>query len=188
MNKIKNFILNWYYSLNSREKLILAVVMLFLLILFYFVFIRNSYRENEINYNELNSQEIIDNSNVVYNRERILSLDEIIVKIFKINQSRLNINDKIVSIKELYNNSVTNNYKKEISYKKFKQKIELIQQDVYGDLNNIEVDYFNTIIDKVYYSDKYDMFLVKLKTINEKDRYIGLRIINEYNYNIVYID
>lgn len=182
MGKLKDKIINFYSSLNIRSKLFFVISIVGVMAILYYLFVNNSYRSNEIDYKNLSSEEIISDSEIVENRIIISEINKILNKFSDIKFDRLYINEKKVTIKELYNVAVTNNYKKSISYKEFSEKFNEIFNNLY------QTDALNEeIIDLVYYSAKYDMYLIKFN-IKEKDVYIGLKLyLSSNKYSIMFI-
>lgn len=186
MNKLKENILKWYYSLAAKEKLILSISILVILIIFYLIFIKDNYRENEINYKNLTSKEIIETSEITYDRNILASLDEVLVKIFKVKNSKLIIKNKTINMNKLYQEAISNNYKKCISKSKFKNKLSDICENTLNKPND-ELNFLKSNIKCVYFSAKYDMYLIEINLINDVSSYIGIRV-KDNTYTIVYIE
>lgn len=183
MEKLRKNIIGWYSSLTSQQKLKISIIGLVILISFYLIFIRNSYRQDEINYKNISNDSIIQSSYMVYDRNIILTLDEIIEKILKVETNEYRIKDKQISINTLYKDAVSYNYKKNITKKQFKNKMNLVYEKV---LNNENYNAYKNYIQEVYFSEQYDMYLIRLNTCDDSEIYIGIKIIDDYFYNIVY--
>lgn len=186
MLKIKEKIFNYFDSLTSKGRLLLMIGILIFLICFYMIFISNNYRSSDVNYNEFNSTTIIERASVIYNRDQIYSLDVVIDEILKINEGTWYVNNKKVTLNDLYSEIVTQNYKKKISKNNFKKTMNNIYLKLFGDNGDYNSNY--NYIEKVYYSAEYDMYLIKLVTIKEEDNaYIGIRI-NNNNFLVTYVE
>lgn len=181
---IKNFLYDYYNSLTSKQKLIYCICIFLFVISIYYMFINKSYRENEINYKKLDSLSIINSSEICYDRDIIKCLDDILDDIIKVYDKNLFINNKKVSLRKFYNEVVSDNYKKAISYRKFKNKVN----NLYDNYNMFYKNY-GCYIDLVYYSEVYDMYLVKLISTNDiNDLYIGFRLFDNSEYIISFIE
>lgn len=186
MNKFISSLKEKYNSLSTSNKLKLIVSIVIVLALIYYLLVNKSYRENEIVYDNLTAESIIENSYIIYNRIELQEINEIISKLSDINYSRYYVDDKLITIKDLYNYGVTENYKKAISNRKFSNKFSEIFMNLYSD--NSEEGIIENFIDRVYYSDEYDMYLVKFKTIEDKNYYIGFNLTYaEGQYSIIFI-
>lgn len=189
MGKIVDTIMQYYNSLTSRGKLILAFAILIILMIFSALVINNSYRTEEINYNNLTATQIIENSSVVYARNEIATLDEIVKKILKVHTGEITIKNKRTSIRDLYNETVLDNYKKELSYGKFKKKINHFYEKVLFNKNITSINKELNFIEKVYYSYDYNMYIIEIKEEFESENtYLGIRLINNNEYKISYVE
>lgn len=184
MNNLQKKIIVFFESLSNRNRLILLIALLTLLVFFYVVFIDGNYRGNDINYrkNDLNS--IVSNSTVIYDRDKILALDEIVDNILKIKSESWTIDTSFISLDKLYSKTLTDNYKSNLSKGKFKKKMNAIYSNVLGEENYNEK---NNYIKLVYYSPEYDTYLIELKSLTETKSYIGIRVINN-KYVITYVE
>ena len=181
--------MQFYNSLTSRGKLILAFAVLVVLMLFSSLVINNSYRSDEINYNNLTATQIIEKSNVIYARNEIVSLDEVLEKILKIHTGELVIKNDKISIRDLYNNTLLDNYKKELSYGKFKKKLNHFYDKVFLNKNAEVLDTNNNYIEKVYFSYDYNMYIIEIKEEFENENtYLGIRLINNNEYKISFVE
>lgn len=189
MRKLGDAIMQFYNSLTSRGKLILAFAVLVILMLFSSLVINNSYRTEEINYNKLTAVQIIEKSDVIYSRNEIASLDEITEKILKIHTKELVIKNDKVSIRDLYNNTVLDNYKKELSYRKFKKKLNHFYDKVFTNRNSEYLDKNINFIEKVYFSYDYNMYIIEIREEFENENtYLGIRLINNNEYKISFVE
>lgn len=187
MNKIKKYLMDYYNSLDKKQKMILVIILVLILSIVYFAFIKNNYREGEIDYNNVDIQDILESSEIIYERGKIKTLDEILNNILKIYYNSYYIDTEEVSIKDLYNNSVYTSYTNKISYSKFKNKLNSIYQNVLEGEQVSSLDN-NTYIKNVFYSYEYDMYLIELKGKNHNP-YIGIRLYTTENvYKITYIE
>lgn len=183
---IKKFLYDYYNSLTSNQKLIYCICIFLFVISIYYIFINNSYRENEINYKKVDLTTIINSSDICYDRNIIKSLDDILNDIIKVHDRSLIVNNKNISLKKFYNESVSDNYKKAISYKKFKEKINNLYDNYFMSYQDINYSYY---IDLVYYSQGYDMYLIKVvSTKNINDMYIGFKLLDDSEYIISFIE
>ena len=159
INTIKKKIFNYYNSLNSKQKLIWVVGILVFFMIIYYTFISSNTRVNDnINYDNFNLQDLSESYDIVYDRAIIYSLDEIISKILNIKNDMYYVNEEKVTIKDIYNELLTVNYKKNISYRDFEDNFNNFLQKI----NYNEYDNSQTKIDTVYFSDLYNMYLIKL--------------------------
>lgn len=190
MNKIIKSINEFINSLNSKEKLKYSVLILLFASIIYFLIINNSYRQGEINYKNLSSQSIIDNSEIIYDRATIMTIDDICNDLLKVKFDSLVIDGKQVKLKDIYKFDVTSNYKKKISFKKFSKKINEIYNNVFNEIEDISSLNNKQIIDVIYYSVPYDMYLVKINTNSEDiQNYIGIRLYNSNTqFSIIYVE
>ena len=188
MNKIKDSLLNIYNSLNNTQKLILAIIIVVCFSLFYLLVVKNSYREDEINYNTLNFSTIIEESDIVYDRSIIKSFDEVLNNILKINYDSYYVNNKKITFKKVYENMIYNSYTKELSYGNFKKKIKALYNNVLGE-SNINILDNNNFINKVYYSSELDMYIISVSHINDDaNSFIGLKVFKDENiFKIAYL-
>jgi len=69
---------------------------------------------------------------------------------------------------------------------KFKKTSKEFFLKVLGE-NDISYLEYGNFIDKVYYSKNYDMYILKVKTLDENDAYFGIVVSNNSNYQISYI-
>lgn len=184
MSKVIKKIVDFYNSLTSSQKLFVIIGFAVLLMLFYLIFISNNYRSSDINYKNLTIDTILEQSSIVYDRDDCLIMDGIINNILKINNSAWYVDNKPVTLKKLYNSAVIQTYKKKMSRGKFIDTMSGIYTNVLGDEGLY--DSSSTYIDTLYYSSKYDMYLVKLKSVNDSENYIGIRIVNN-NYYITFV-
>ena len=185
MAELKQKLARYFKNLNTKQKLLWVSALLIILVCFYLIFIKNNYRESEINYNDVNAQKIIEYSSEVYNREELLSINDIVSNILKIYDETWILDNKAVTLKTLYSEATTKNYQKGTSKRKFVEKMNNIYSKVFS-----EEDKFNSnknYIDKVYYSDTYDMYLIKLLSINDSEAYIGIKI-DDGSYLIKYAE
>lgn len=180
MEKLKKSIIKFYNSLTSKGKLTLWSVLVIILALLYALVIRNGYKDNEINYNKVNIETLLSDSEVTYNRDIIMSLEGILNSIMKVSDGTLRINDNNISYRDLYNSVVSENYKKKISYSKFKKSMDKVLTDAY---DGGSYDSNKTYITEVLYAHGYNMYLIKLGD----NSYIGI-IMNPSSYNIGYIE
>lgn len=190
MVDIKNILMKKYNSLNGKRKLLLAIIIILVIIILYHVFIKASPRGNEINYKKITAQIIIEDSTVEYDRGKISILNSIIENVFKLQESELMIEGENISKKQFYKAAVTNNYKNNLSFGKFKKKIDHISEKVYFGYKNKNMLNLKDIIKNVYYSPNYDMYLIELnENYEQENTYIGIRLITETStYYIVYLE
>ncbi|MGN1012994.1 MAG: hypothetical protein ACI4ON_04090 [Clostridia bacterium] len=167
----------------------MVIIIIFVSII-YFLIINNSYRQGEINYKNLNSKLIIENSNVIYDRAILMTIDDICNDLLKVNFNSLVLDGKQVKLKDIYKYDVTSNYKKEISSRKFIKKMSEIYNNVFNENEDISSLEYKQIIEAVYYSAQYDMYLVKIKTNNQDvQNYIGIRLYNSNTkFSIIYVE
>jgi len=116
----------------------------------------------------------------------INSLDGVLKDFLKVKYNSLYLGDKKISLSKYYNNTVLNSYKKEMSQLKFKKTSKEFFLKVLGE-NDISYLEYGNFIDKVYYSKNYDMYILKVKTLDENDAYFGIVVSNNSNYQISYI-
>jgi len=180
MNKIKKSIMDLYNSLSSKQKLVVLIVFVSIMALIYFNFIKNDYKGDDIDYRKISIESLIESSEVVYDRDLIMSIDKCVNNILKVNNESLIMNNRKVKVRNLYDELVSNNYKKSLSYSKFKNKMNQFYQNVLNDEGYIDGKNY---IDTVLYSSKNNMYLIKLGEIS----YIGI-IINDFSYTIGYIE
>ena len=185
MSELKGKLFEYFSSLSTAKKLIWVIGILILLVIFYLFFIKNNYRGSDINYNDINAQKIIEYSSEVYDRDELLSVNLVIENILKIYENKWVLNNKPITLKNLYDNATTENYKKSISRSKFEKKIEEIYSKIF-DVNE-KYNSSKNYIEKVYHSDTYDMYLIKLKSFNNSEAYIGIKIDGE-SYLIKYAE
>lgn len=189
MRKIMDTIMQYYNSLTSRGKLILAFTILVVLMLFSSLVINNSYRADEIDYNNLTATQIIEKSDIVYVRSEIATLDEIIGKVLKVHTGELILKNDIASIRDLYNNAVLDNYKKELSYGKFKNKINHFYQKTLFNRNVTNINNDINYIKKVYYSYDYNMYIIEVnEEFETENTYLGIRLIENNEYKISFVE
>lgn len=190
MGELKNKIISKYNSLNSREKLIWAIGILLMFVIIYHIFLTSVPRANEIDYRNLTTQMIIEDSKIEYDRGKISSLNGIVENMLKLEYSELMIDGKTVSKREFYNATVTNNYKKNISFGRFKKVLSHINEKVYYGYENRNMVNTKDVINCVYYSPNYDMYLIELKENYEQENtYIGIRLTSETKtYSVVYLE
>ncbi len=186
MNNLKEKIIDWYENLNTNKKIFFVFVVVAFLGVIYYFFINNNYREGEINYKKFNINEIVVESNIIYDRSMINSLDGVLKDFLKVKYNSLYLGDKKISLSKYYNNTVLNSYKKEMSQLKFKKTSKEFFLKVLGE-NDISYLEYGNFIDKVYYSKDYDMYILKVKTLDENDAYFGIVVSNNSNYQISYI-
>lgn len=186
MKSINEFI----NSLNSKEKLKYLVIIIIFASIIYFLIINNSYRQGEINYKNLNSKLIIDNSEIIYDRSTVMTIDDICNDLLKIKFDSLVLDGKQVKLKDIYKFVVTSNYKKKISSKRFSKEMNEIYSNVFNENEDISALDYKQIIDVVYYSAQYDMYLVKIKTNDQNvQNYIGIRLYNSNTqFSIIYVE
>lgn len=187
MNKIKNKLLNLYNSLNKKQKLFLYLGIVIILSIIYFGLINNNYRENDINYNKINVQSIIADSELIYDRGIIKTIDDISKKILSVNYNAYYIDNKNVTLNNIYNSTFYSSYMKKISYSKFKKKISLLYKNV---LSNDQISSFElkSYINSVSYSKEYDMYLIEFTGIDHNS-YLGIRLYSTDGfYKITYIE
>ena len=87
MSDTREKITNFFNSLTTKEKLILLFILVVILVVFYILVINNNYRGTDINYKDLKSENIIEYSSVVYDRDEILVIDEVVDEILKIKEN-----------------------------------------------------------------------------------------------------
>lgn len=184
MSNLYKKISNYYNSLSSKGKLILITLLVLILAIIYYLLARGSFREGEINYKDFNIQTAIDNSDVVYERGKISKADETVQDILDVNTKQYIVNGKVVTVKQLYKYVVSNNYKKVISYHKFKKLLNNFYKKMYSS----DGTYSKNYIDKVYYYSSYSMYIVKLNTLNGEDAYIGIIGLDNDKFTIGYIE
>lgn len=184
MEKIIKNITSFYNSLTSTQKLLFVGIIVLVLMLFYFVFISGSYRGLDINYKKVDENTLIEKSVIVYDRDECQVVDDIIDKILKIKDQTWYVENKFVNAKDLYTHAVTPTYKKKISKGKFTNCLNTLLNNVLGE--DGKYDQNKSYMDLTYYCAEYDTYLIKLKTINGEDNYIGIRIEGN-NYLITYI-
>lgn len=180
MNKIKKMITDLYNSLNSKEKLILVIILIIIMSFIYFTFIKNSYKKNDIDYRKISIESMKDSAEVVYDRNLIMGIDECINNILKVNDGAFKLNNKTVTIKNIYDEVVSDNYKKSVSYNKFKKKIENVYKNVLGNEGYIDGKKY---IKNVLYSSNNNIYLVEIGD----DSYIGI-VIDDFSYTIGYVE
>ena len=181
MKNIKQRILDFYNSLSKKNKMVIVAFIVLFLAIIYYLFVKNNYRAEEINYKKMDINNVISKSTIIYNRTTLLELQDILEKIFDVQCGRMTVNNKVITLKQLYDNAIPYNYSKALSYNKFKKKINDISTKITLDFENI--------INIVYYYGDYDMYLVKLNTNNLEDVYIGIKIFQSTsNYSIIYIE
>lgn len=185
MSNIIKKIRDYFNSLTSQQKLFVIIGLVVLLMLFYFLFINGNIRSEDINYKKLSIDTILEQSSIVYDRDDCLIVDGIVNNILRINNKAWYVGNKPVTLKKLYSNAIIPTYKRTISKSKFTDKMSNIYTNVLGQEGNM--DNSKTYIDTLYYSAKYDMYLVKFKTVNDSNNYIGIRIVNN-NYYITYVE
>lgn len=190
MNKIRESINEFINSINSKDKLKYSVIIIIFASIIYFLIVNNSYRQGEINYKNLNSQAIIESSEILYERSTLMTIDEICTNLFKIKFNSFVIDGKQVKLKDVYKINITSNYKKKISSGKFVKKMNTIYDNVFNEGEDISSLNYKNIMDVVYYSAQYDMYLVKIST-NDKNiqNYIGIRLYNNNTqFSIIYVE
>ena len=148
MSDTREKITNFFNSLTTKEKLILLFILVVILVVFYILVINNNYRGTDINYKDLKSENIIEYSSVVYDRDEILVIDEVVDEILKINDGTWVLNNEPITIKDIYSQVVTPNYKKKMSYNKFKNALNSVYQKVLGE--NGKYDSGKNYIDTVF--------------------------------------
>ena len=189
MNKIKEKIARFYNSLTIKQKLIYATVLVVIATIIYLIFVNNSYRNTDINYNKIDTAKIIESSNVLYDRATIASLDDILKNLLRIKFKNYYIENEEVTLKKVYSNLVTTNYKKKMSYGKFKKTMENLYTNIIAN-DDINLMLSKEYIKKVYYSNEYDIYLLELKSQqNEVKNYIGIRLLNnDTEFAITYLE
>lgn len=186
MNNLKEKVITWYEDLSTNKKMILIFFIVILLALLYYIFINNNYREGEINYSKFDINDIIIESNIIYDRSMIDSLDEVLKDFLKIKYNSLNLGDKKISLSKYYNSVVLNSYKKDISAIKFNKISKNFFLKVLGE-NDINFLEYQNFINKVYYSKDHNMYIIKVNTVDKSDAYFGVVVSNSSNYQLSYI-
>ena len=186
MDRLIQKVTKFVDSLTSKGKLIFVLSIFLFLVLFYSIFIANNDRSSNINYKNLNVEKLISNSTLVYDREKLYSLQEITNKILKISDESWILDEKPVTIKKLYSVAVMPGYKKKISFRSFKNKLDNIFEETLGKEKKFDAE--NNYIDTVYYNAEYNMYVVKFSTQNQEDNaYLGI-IMDDGKYLITYVE
>ncbi len=185
MSKYINNIREHFNSLTSTQRLWAVIIIVAILMCFYFIFINNNYRGADINYKTITTQSIIEKSVIVYDRNELLTLNDIVINILKINNNSWYVKNDFVKIKDLYSSAVTTTYKRKLSKSKFTNNLKILYNNVLGESNSVDSN--KNYIDKVYYNAEDDMYLIKFLTINDQENYLGIRISNK-NYMITYLE
>lgn len=191
INSIKNRINIFISKLSSRQQLLLLIVGVLLLAILYYVLTGTDTGDTNINYNDINVQQIIDNSVVEYDRGRIETLNVIINNILNVNNDMFLVEDKTITINDLYKYATSENYRNYLSRGSFKRKIQTLYSKVFNGYNDINYIPLEMTIKCVYYSEYYDnMYLVELYDNDEQNNtYLGIGLNESKNrFYIMYIE
>lgn len=191
INSIKNRINIFISKLSSRQQLLLLIVGVLLLAILYYVLTETDTGATNINYNDINVQQIIDNSVVEYDRGRIETLNVIINNILNVNNDMFLVEDKTITINDLYKYATSENYRNYLSRGSFKRKIQTLYSKVFNGYNDINYIPLEMTIKCVYYSEYYDnMYLVELYDNDEQNNtYLGIGLNESKNrFYIMYIE
>ena len=188
MNNIIQNLTKKINTLNSQKKLVLFIILILFCTFIYFGIVKNSYRENEINYKKIDFSSVISTSDIVYDRATIKSLDEVLENILMVNYDAYYIDNKKVTLRKVYDNLIYNTYQKEVSYGKFKNKINDLYNNILGN-STIEVIQNKNFINKVYFSNELGMYFLEISHLNdENNSYIGIMINeDEKIFKITYV-
>ncbi len=167
-----------------KENILIFSIILILLIIAN-NFVKNINVSNtKLNYKNLTAEQIIENSQVSYDREVYWRLNAILRNVLSAGDKGNHDYDANIDLSyykyssDQYYKYLTNEYKKNISKIEFKNKLnKVIQKAMYLDLP----------IEKVYKYDNSDFYLVKLKS-NEAS-YVGIKLMSDSNtYYIFYLE
>lgn len=166
-----------------KENILIFSIILVLLIL------ANNFVKNinvssvKLNYKNLTAEQIIENSQVSYDREVYWRLNTILRNVLSAENKDNNYTSNIdlsyyKYSSDQYYKYLTNEYKKNISKVEFKNKLKKVIH---------KTSYLDLPIEKVYKYDNSDFYLVKLKS--QEAAYVGIKLMSDSNtYYIFYLE
>ena len=174
-------------NVTSKQRLVLFVTMLVLIIVVFFVLKNINKENNGIDYNNTELSDFKINSSKINDRGIFWNLNEIVSNFVNSYQAEYNKETKSFGY---YYNALDPNYKKFIGKKKYLQLSNNVVTKVLGENRDILTVLPNPVITEVNKLDKFESaYLCKLSTIKEDDEaYIGI-VLDTQNkrYNIFYI-
>lgn len=191
MKKIKNFLIEFFDNLSKTQKIICALFFLVIMMFLVNLISNVSFKDTFIDYKNITGESMIENKSLVTDRNVYLILDNIIDNFINTYNGNFYIDDKKVKLKDFYDNALYNEFKYNMSYSKFKNKV----RDLYNKLamneepsdqkimaeNNIECIYL--------FSEPRNMYLVKLKSKSNESAFIGIELDNNLGkYTIFYLE
>lgn len=179
MKKIISKFKEFENELNSSQKLIMYIILVFLLILAVNMISKLSFGSNNIDYRQIENDILSQKYEVTKDREIYMKIGFIIDEINKINRDEYEIDGKKVSINDLYKYAKFSEY--QISKSKFKKNIS----KAFGNIQTNEIEY--SIIKNIYnYSSEQGMYIVEIETAENNKNYIGINL-KENNFYIFYL-
>lgn len=176
-------------NITSKQKLVLGIVCLVLLIVVFSVLKSVINTSDEvIDYENTNSIDLVISSSKINDRDIYWSLNGIVSNFINTYQS--NYNDEIKGLDHYYN-ALDPNYKRFLGKKKYREVSNNLISKVMGEEAGVFSLIPEPLITDVYRLYDYDnAYICKLTTKNsEVEAYIGIIIDTENTkYNIFYID
>lgn len=193
MKEKKDFlsiIIEKFNSLKEIQKLVLCIITVILLIIGSYLLSKIRFGKSLIDYSEFKITDVVSSLEESTDRQIFVNSEQIVSRLIQTYYGEYSINNKKVSMKDLYDHTIFDEYKYKLSKSKFKSFIKNISEDFYEEYNlkNVSEIKNDSIISSVYvYSEAYDMYIVKLN-IQKNEHYIGIKYDNENSFEIFYIN
>lgn len=187
MKKIKNFFRNIfevYNNFTGVQKLIFTTICVLILMLLVFLISYLDFSDKIINYKELNMNDIVKNNEPIRDRDIYIKCNYIIEELLRIVKNDYKINNSKISIDDVHKYALYNEYG--ISNNKFKSKLKNIYNDIITDSSKDVSEYYPIISNIYSYLKEQNMYIIEINN-EDKKHYIGIQIQND-KYYIYYLE
>lgn len=174
-------------DMSAKKRLIIAII--FFIVIFILNLIFNNSNNSDVNFRKLTSEQIIEDSFISTDRNIYWNMDNIIYTFCFTRAHSTNLGDERLSTEDFCNDAMLKEYKKTMSDKKMVEISNKIIDDVTLQENG-EYSIPNQLIETVYNYEKIESaYLVKLKTLNNSNHYVGILIDEENSrFYIFYLE